>query len=66
MAVDKTHRTFHYDPDTGRSTPVEEIELPNGDRALIPIQLNEKGEKTDDFSEKSNSSRPPDISSEQT
>lgn len=45
--MSKIHRHFHYNPDTGRSTPVEPVKLPDGGEILIPVQLNEKGEKVE-------------------
>lgn len=34
-----THRHFHYNPDTGESTPVEPIKLPDGRTALVPLEV---------------------------
>lgn len=34
-----THRFFHYDPDSGRSTPVEPVKLPDGTEALVPLDV---------------------------
>ena len=37
-----THRHFHYDPDTGRSTPVQPVKLPDGREALVPLDVYEQ------------------------
>lgn len=34
-----THRFFHYDPDSGESTPVQPVKLPDGREALVPVEV---------------------------
>jgi hypothetical protein len=41
------HRLFHYDPDTGRSTPIEEVKLEDGTIALVPVATKEETEEDD-------------------
>lgn len=41
----RIHRIFYYDEFSGESIPVEEVKLENGGTVLVPIELNEDGEK---------------------
>jgi predicted DNA-binding antitoxin AbrB/MazE fold protein len=38
----KTHRFFHYDPDSGRSDPIEPVRLEDGTEVLVPMEAVKK------------------------
>lgn len=51
--MSKIHRTFHYNINTGETTPVEEVTLQDGSRVVVPVKLDKDGVKIDSKNSKS-------------
>jgi hypothetical protein len=45
--TNKEHRFFHYDLDTGKSTPVEPVRVGNVE-FLVPVQIKEDSDDEND------------------